>query len=321
MKVTKALVVGGAGFIGSHLVDVCRRNGAEVLVYDNFSTGKRLFLPDLPPHQIIDGDILDAILLSDTVKEFNPDVVFHLAAIHHIPTCEKMPRQALRVNVEGTQSVLNACAETLGTRLVFTSTGALYDPTVKEALTENSTIKASDIYSISKLTCENLVSYYCAKQERQAVVARLFNTVGRRETNSHLIPAIMSQLETGNRQIKLGNLTPRRDFIHVEDVAEGLFALGELDTLQTFDIFNVGSGIEYSVQELVNLCADAIGEPIEIISSPELQRKVDRPTQQADSSKLQRTTAWAPSRNLQQALEEIWEENLAKTNNCKQITV
>lgn len=308
----RSFIIGGAGFIGSHLVDVCLEQGCPVWVYDNFSTGRKSFLPNVPELRVVEGDILDTKQLSETIQQFDPDVVYHLAAIHHIPTCEKIPEQALNVNIVGTESVLNACAESRVPRVLFTSTGALYDPTITGPLAETAPVKAFDIYSISKLTCEYLLEYYVEKKERKAIVARLFNNVGRRETNSHLIPAIVAQLAAGNRQIRLGNLSPRRDYIHVEDVAEALFALGTMEMQQPFDIFNVGTGIERSVQELVDLFADVIGEPLEVISAPELQRKVDRPTQQADPTKLQRTTGWKPTRSLRKALDEIWQESLEK---------
>jgi UDP-glucose 4-epimerase len=310
MQIERALVIGGAGFIGSHLVDVCLRKGLKVWVFDNFSTGKRSFLANLPESQIVEGDILDANWLDKTIQDVKPDAVFHLAAIHHIPTCEEQSIHALHVNVVGTDTVLKACLQNRVHRIVFTSTGALYDPKITTPLSENAAAKAQDIYGISKHACENLVEYYADKKGLPGIVARLFNTVGRRETNSHVVPAIFGQLSGGNRSIKLGNLSPRRDYIHVEDVAEALFALGNVQMSQPFEIFNVGSGKDYSVQELVNLCSEVIGEPVEVITSADLQRKVDRPNQLADSSRLQRTVNWKPDRSLKQALAEIWQERM-----------
>lgn len=308
----KAWVIGGAGFIGSHVVDRCLEEGMEVVVYDNFSTGKRSFLPEVSECHIIEGDILDGASLSREMKESTPDVVFHLAAIHHIPTCEKLPERALRANIEGTATVLQACAVHGVQRLVFASTGALYDPAVTSILSETTQVKAFDIYSISKLACEYLLGYHAEKADGGLTVAaaRLFNTVGRRETNSHLIPAIVEQLSTGKREIRLGNIFPRRDYIHVEDVADALLAMGLIEEPEGLDIFNVGTGIEHSVGDLVNTFSDVIGEPIQIISVPELKRKVDRPNQRADNSKLRGATGWSPKRDLKQALEEIWQESL-----------
>lgn len=307
---TRVLIVGGAGFIGSHLVRVCLERACQVWVYDDFSTGRRANLPADSALHVVEGDILDAARLSSAIDECRPDRLFHLAAIHYIPACEQTPERALRVNVEGTQNVLSACARRGVPRLVCASTGALYDPITTSSLAETSPVKGQDIYSISKLAGEQLVQYHVSKHGGEAVMARLFNTVGRRETNPHVIPAIMAQLVAGNRRIELGNLHPRRDYVHVEDVAEALAALGAMPMEQPFGIFNVGSGMEHSVEELVRLCAKAIGEPIEVVVSAERRRKFDRPSQLADLANIRKATGWAPKRTLEQALREIWKETL-----------
>lgn len=314
MGKSRALIIGGAGFIGSHLADVCAENGLEVWVYDNFSTGRKGFLKKIPRENILEGDILDGEKLASAMREADPEIVFHLAAVHHIPTCEKKPGYALRVNVEGTASVLEALQGIGAKKVVFASTGALYDPSNEGVLSENSPLKAFDIYSISKMACERLLEYHSKKTGIEAIAARLFNTVGRRETNSHLIPAIIEQLISGKRRIQLGNVTPRRDYIHVEDVAEALFALGKTETKKPFDAFNVGTGIEHSVLELVNLFSEVIGEPVEVVSVSERQRKVDRPTQKADQRKLEAATKWKAKRTLRQALDEVWKESLEKAS-------
>jgi len=318
---TNVLIIGGAGFIGSHLVDVCLKRNCRIWVYDNFSTGRQKFLPTASTVHVVEGDILDTKYLSDTITACSPDTLYHLAAIHHIPTCEKMPDRALRVNIEGTQSVLSACAKHHIPRIIFASTGALYDPINIGPLAETSPVKAHDIYSISKLTGERLVEYHVDQNDGQAVIARLFNTVGRRETNMHVIPAIMAQLAAGGRQLKLGNLNPRRDYVHVEDVAQALFILGNMTIDTPFDIFNIGSGREYSVRELIELCSEIVSEPLETVSDPGLQRKVDRPSQLADLSKIQRTSGWKPERTLKQALSEVWEEGLENRDAHKHAAV
>jgi UDP-glucose 4-epimerase len=310
----KSIIIGGAGFIGSHLTDVCLANGHQVWVYDNFASGKREFLTEHPNLTIVEADMLDQDFLNNTISSIGPDIVFHLAAIHFIPLCEEQPATAIQVNIEGTQRVLNACANKVP-RVVFTSTGAIYDPEITTALNENSNISTKDVYGLTKHTGERLVEHYVRKGRGQAVIARLFNAVGRRETNPHLIPAIMEQLLKGDRRIELGNLYPRRDYIHVEDIAEALFALGILETEEPIDIFNVGSGIEFSVGELVESCGKAINEDIEIVSVPARRRKYDRPNQLADLGHIKAKTGWEPKRNLRQALEEIWAlETALETN-------
>lgn len=309
----RALVIGGAGFIGSHLVRVCLDQSCEVCVYDNFSTGRREFLPADSNLHIIEGDILKTIYLSNAMDEFSPDIVFHLAAIHHIPTCERIPTQALRVNVEGTQSVLSAIIKHRGARIIFASTGGLYDSSCTGPLGETFPVRAQDIYAISKFAGERLLQRHVSKYDGRAIIARLFNAAGRRETNPHLIPSVMAQLTAGERHIRLGNLYPRRDYVHVEDAAEALFRLGRMPMEQPIEIFNIGSGQEFSVRELVELCSKVISEPLEIVSIPELRRKMDRPSQLADLTKIKQMSAWKPKRTLEQALSEIWQENLEKT--------
>jgi UDP-glucose 4-epimerase len=310
----KSIIIGGAGFIGSHLTDVCLAQGHQVWVYDNFASGKREFLQDHANLTIVEADMLDQELLNETISSIKPDIVFHLAAIHFIPLCEEQPATAIQVNIEGTQRVLNACANKVP-RLVFTSTGAIYDPEITIGLNENANISTKDVYGLTKLTGEKLVEHYVRKERGQAVIARLFNAVGRRETNPHLIPAIMEQLLSGDRHIELGNLYPRRDYIHVEDIAEALFALGIMETKEPIDIFNVGSGIEFSVGELVEACGDAIGEFIKIESVASRRRKYDRPNQLADIKHIKNKCGWAPKRSLKQALEEIWQEETSLQTN------
>jgi UDP-glucose 4-epimerase len=150
------------------------------------------------------------------------------------------------------------------------------------------------------------------KNDAKVVIGRLFNVAGKHETNPHLIPEIMGQRHKGPRKIQLGNLFPRRDYIHVEDVAEALFSLSNMDIKNPIEVANIGSGIEYSVKELVDLCAKAIGEEIEIESVASRRRKVDRPGQLADISHIKRLCGWEPSRTLEQALVDAFEESTEK---------
>lgn len=301
----RMFIIGGAGFVGSHLTEQCLVNGNEVFIYDNFSRGKRESLPDDPKLTIIEGDILDINLLTQSIDLANPDIIFHLAAIHFIPDCEETPEMALRVNVEGTQNVLNAL-KSKGITLIFASTGAIYDPAITEPLTEESAIKTGDIYGITKLTCEELIKYHVKKGRGKVIIARLFNVVGTNETNPHLIPVIMDQLSKGDRHVQLGNLFPKRDYVHVKDVADALYSLASSPIKEEIDVFNVGSGVEYSVGELVEMCSAVIGEKIEIESVKARQRSNDRLNQLADINKINTTTGWKPSRSLEQALKEVW---------------
>lgn len=306
----RILIIGGAGFVGSHLTNACLNAGETVAVYDNFSGGKRQYLPSHHALEIFQGDILDAEMLRRAFTGAQPEVVYHLAAIHHIPTCEQQPEVTVRVNIEGTQTVLSACADFRVPRVIFASTGAVYKAS-PYALNESTPLETKNIYSISKFAGEQLVRHYVDKCGGEAVIVRLFNVVGAHETNPHLIPEIMSQLASGTRILTLGNLAPRRDYIHVRDVAEALYILGSLAQPSQVQVYNLGSGREYSVAQVVDLMSQVLGEPIMITSSAERQRTTDRLSQLADISKLKNAANWTPRHTLKEALFDAWHERNA----------
>jgi UDP-glucose 4-epimerase len=307
----RILIIGGAGFVGSHLVDACLATGRDVVVLDNFSRGRREFLPANPALEVVEGDILTPGVVADTIQKYRPSAVYHLAAIHYIPECEQHPDRAIRINIEGTQNVLAACQGRVP-RLIFASTGAIYDPALTDALNEESAIRTADIYGVTKLAGEHLVRLYVMRGHGRAIITRLFNAVGSRETNNHLIPAIMAQFAGGNRTISLGNLFPKRDYVHVQDMADAFVRILGTPAGDDLEFFNIGSATEYSVQELVDLCQEVIGQPITIQPDPSRMRKHDRARQLADITKLRTRTGWSPQRNLRQALEASWAEVIGK---------
>ena len=312
----RVLVVGGAGFIGSHLVDVLLSSQCAICVYDDLSCGRRTHLPkEGNSFRFVQGNILDIELLQQVVVWWDPQVIYHLAAIHHIPTCEAEPERALRINVEGTQCVLRASQDSSRLeRLVFTSSGAIYDDS-ETPLDEGSPIRPRDIYGVCKVASEYLVTLGATQMGVPITIARLFNTVGPRETNSHLIPEIIEQIARGQREITLGNLEPRRDYVHVRDVAEALYALVRFDQRTDCEVFNIGSGQEYSVKEVIEMCAEVLGDPLHIVQSASKIRQVDRLNQLAGLQKIKREVGWQPVRSLRQALQELLLEVHVEKNN------
>lgn len=309
----RVLIIGGAGFVGSHLAQRCLSAGARVSVYDNFSVGQRGNLPDAAALQIFEADLLDDSALCAAVGAVQPQVVYHLAAIHHIPTCEREPERALRVNVEGTQTLLSCCARHHIPRVIFASTGAVYAVS-DHALDEAAPLQPRDIYGISKIAGEQLVAHYVRKTGSAAIIARLFNVVGAHETNPHLIPDMLAQLASGARVLRLGNLTPRRDYIHVRDIADALLTLSTLALTAAPDIYNIGSGKEHSVLQVIELMSQVLGEPLSVTTQPARQRQADRPSQLADIRKLQAASQWTPRHTLREALAEAWQERCAQNH-------
>src|SRR5229473_4907516 len=245
----RVLVTGGAGFIGSHLVDSLLDSGADVLVVDDFRMGRREHLGSEGTASrltVIEGDIRSAEDLRP-VADFAPDTVFHMAALHFIPYCNAHPQEALDVNVLGLDAVIRAVRTSPLTTFVFPSSGAIYG-FGDAGWPETAPPRPDEIYGISKWMGEQLMArFHADRPEVRTVVARLFNTYGPRETNPHVLPAIMAAMRDG-QTIGLGNLWPQRDLIYVTDTARAIAATA---AGHGFDVFNVGTGTGTTIADVL----------------------------------------------------------------------
>ena len=288
----RILITGGAGFIGSAIVPRLISENHEIFVVDNLSFGSRDFI-DIPDNQFHLIDIRDQEKLQATFSKIKPEIVIHLAAIHFIPYCNQHPFEAADINIRGTMNVLKASQQLKGLkRLFFASTAAVY-PIYDNAVNEEHQLLPLDIYGLSKLTGENLCKKFWLETRTDTIVCRFFNAFGPNETNPHLIPEIEKQLREGQRTINLGNLTPKRDFIHTYDMALAVSKLLKLED-PGFDIFNLGRGIEYSVVQIVEAFERQLGDKVTIEVDQARVRKVERQHLLADVSKLKKMTGWEP---------------------------
>ncbi|MCS6918235.1 MAG: NAD(P)-dependent oxidoreductase [Fimbriimonadales bacterium] len=293
------LITGGAGFIGRWLAKRCIEAGHTVCIVDNLSVGALENLMELEGRfEFVQADLRETERIAQCLQRHDVQTVYHLAALHYIPYCEANPRETFEVNVLGALSVLEAMRAVGVNRLVFASTGALYPP-LDTPLTEETPLEAQDIYGLTKLHGETTIAYYQQRYGVQATIVRLFNTYGPYETNPHLLPHIINTLKQGTRELTLGNLHPKRDYIYVEDVAEGFYRLGSGNAR---GVFNLGTGIEYSVQEVVEALSELLGEPLRVVQDPARMRPVDKPHQRADVSKLEQTLGWKPTVSLREGL-------------------
>ena len=286
----KTLVTGGAGFIGCAVIDKLQREGHEVFVIDNLSFGKREFI-NIPDANFFLADILDKPAMDKIFAAVQPEMVIHLAAVHFIPYCNQHPYESSNININGTINFLDCCKKHNAKKVFFASTAAVY-PIYDEAVTEQHEVGPLDIYGLSKLTGEHLCNEFHLATKIPVVICRFFNAFGPNETNPHLIPEIENQVNAGMRVIKLGNLTPKRDFIHTSDMANAVYSL--LTNINSgIDTFNLGRGIEYSVTEIVDAFSRQLGEEIAIEVDPARVRKVERMHLLADVTKL-KSTGWQP---------------------------
>jgi UDP-glucose 4-epimerase len=302
MKTMKTLVTGGAGFIGSAVVPSLQADGHDVYVLDNLSFGSRDFIDVSDDHFFL-ADIRDAKEVERIILELQPEVVVHLAAIHFIPYCNQHPFEAADTNIRGTLNILNVCKKISGLKKFFMASTAAVYPIYDEAVNENHELHPLDIYGLSKLTCEKLCKEFHLETGNDTIVCRFFNAFGPNETNPHLIPEIEKQLREGHRTINLGNLTPKRDFIHTHDMANAVKTLLAQEKVG-YDTFNLGRGIEYSVVEIVEAFERQLNEKIEIKVDQKRVRKVERQHLLADVTKLKKI-GWEPQWGIDEGIKDL----------------
>lgn len=301
MSDQRVLVTGGAGFVGSHLVERLARSGAEVAVVDDLSRGDPTWLPaDVPLHPV---DLADAQGLRDVAADLRPTAVVHLAAVHFIPEVDGAPEHALRVNVDGTNNLLQALADAPPEIVLFASTGAVY-PDREGPIPETCPVGPLDLYGRTKVEGERAVARFAAETGARHVVARLFNVIGPRETNPHVVPELVGQLRGGATSVRLGDLDRTRDYTDVTDVADALTELLRAqDDLPS--VVNVGSGTGTSVRDLVATCERILGHPIAVEVDPRRQRAQDRVVLVADVGVLRGLISSWPSRTVEQTLRNL----------------
>jgi UDP-glucose 4-epimerase len=304
----KVLVTGGAGFIGSALCEHLGGLGYEIHVLDNLSFGRRHLAP-VPDERFHKVDIRDSAEVMRVFSEVRPMWTLHLAAIHFIPYCNANPVEATEINILGTINVLDACMA-CGTceRVFVASTAAVY-PIADGAMDEEHNSGPMDIYGVTKLATEKLASEFHLRSGINTIVGRFFNAFGPNETNPHLIPEIQQQLLSGARTLKLGNLDPKRDFIHTQDMSRAIEAL--LTKVEVgYDTFNIGRGIEYSVREIVEAFERQLGEGITIEVDPSRVRKVERMHLLANVDKLKQATGWEPRWGIDEGVATLLKERI-----------
>ena len=300
---TKILVTGGAGFIGSATIAEFQKHGHDIYVIDDLSFGNRDFLtiPDTYFHNL---DILNEDGLTEVIHKIDPDWIIHLAAIHFIPYCNQHPFKSSNINIQGTINVLSAAKSLKNLeKMFFASTAAVY-PICDHAIPETQQTNPLDIYGLSKLAGEHLMNEFHLQTSIPTIICRFFNAFGPNETNLHLIPEIQRQVNSGLRTIELGNLEPKRDFIHTYDMARAIFML--LDKFDSgIDVFNLGSGQEYSVIDVVKEFESQLGEEITIKVDQSRVRKVERMHLLADISKLKAFMNWEPEISLSEGIKTL----------------
>ena len=292
----RAIVTGGAGFIGSHVVDALLARGDDVTAVDDLSTGRREFVD--PAAELIVHDIREPL-------SFDADVVYHLAAQADVGTSVERPVFDAEVNVLGTLNVLEA-ARAAGASLVFTSTGGAIYGDVTAPAAEGAPLRPVSPYGMAKLAAEAYVGGWQRVHGLRTAVVRLANVYGPRQAatlEGGVVAIFLERMAAGEETMIFGDGEQSRDFVYVADVVAAILAAaghGE-------GIFNVGTGAETTVNRLHELCRKAAGVDEPPTHGP--PRAGDARRSVLDASLAARELGWQADVSLEDGLRKTWEES------------
>lgn len=266
---SKVLVTGADGFIGSHLTEALVRRGYRVrafVQYNSFNSWGWLDQcgADVAGRfEIFAGDIRDPNGVKEAMKDC--EAVLHLAALIAIPFSYHSPDTYVETNVKGTLNVLQA-ARSLGVRrVIHTSTSEVYGTARFVPITEEHPLQGQSPYSATKIAADQLAYSFYASFGLPVVIARPFNTYGPRQSARAVIPTIITQIANGRRQIKLGAVSPTRDFNYVQDTVSGFVAALEADN-GLGEVVNFGSNFEISIGDTARAIAEVMSAEIEVVT-------------------------------------------------------
>ena len=308
----KVYVTGSDGFIGSHLVEELLTRGHQVTALCVYNSNGHYgwlekYAIDCPKNlSLILGDVRDPFFLESTIK--GHDTVFHLASLIAIPYSYQAPQSYFETNSIGAINIAQACQKNAVGRLIHTSTSEVYGPAKFVPITEKHPIQGQSPYSASKISADMVIESYFKSFDLPAVTLRPFNTYGPRQSLRAVIPTVIGQMLAGSNEIKLGSLTPTRDFNYVDDTVAAFLAVGETINENVLGkVFNAGSEREISIGDLVAMVARLLKKEVKISSEDERIRPANSEVERllADSTRLKELTSWKPETNLEQGLTNV----------------
>lgn len=300
----KVLVTGADGFIGSHLTRALLDEGCEVralCLYNSFGTLGWLEGLSHPNLETVLGDVRDPDFCREICRGI--DTVFHLAALIAIPYSYIAPDSYVDTNIRGTLNMLQGAKAAGVSRIIVTSTSEVYGTALTVPITESHPRQPQSPYSATKIGADALALSFHAAFDLPVVIARPFNTYGPRQSARAIIPTIITQIASGRREIKVGDLTPTRDFNYVADTAAGFIAIAEAEGVEGREI-NIATGTEVTMQQTLETIADIMNADITWVVDPERLRPSASEVRRlcGDSTLIRQLTGWAPQHTLREGL-------------------
>ncbi|MCM8900485.1 NAD-dependent 4,6-dehydratase LegB [Caldicoprobacter algeriensis] len=309
LKNKRVLVTGADGFIGSHLTERLVELGAQVTALVQYNSFNHWGWIDT-----FDKNIKDSInVVTGDIREYDgmkkiikgQEVVFHLAALIAIPYSYVSPMAYVKTNIEGTVNILEACREFGVEKVIHTSTSETYGTAKYVPIDENHPLQGQSPYSASKIAADKMAESYYRSYGLPVVILRPFNTYGPRQSARAVIPTIITQILAGVKEIKLGSLSPTRDFTYVKDTVEAFIKVAEADNT-VGEVINAGSNYEISIGNLAKKIMNLMGVNVEIICDKQRVRPEKSEVNRlwADNTKIRNLTGWQPRYSLEKGLME-----------------
>jgi NAD dependent epimerase/dehydratase len=318
-KMNKVLVTGADGFIGSHLTEMLLEQGYQVRALSLYNSFNNWGWLDGIRHsnlEVVTGDVRDSHFCKHITQEI--DIVFHLAALIAIPYSYVAPDSYVDTNVKGTLNICQAAKENGVKRVLVTSTSEVYGTAQYVPIDEKHPKQPQSPYSATKIGADAMAMSFYNAFNLPVVIVRPFNTYGPRQSARAIIPTIITQIANGKREIKLGDLSPTRDFNFVKDTSKGFIELSQCDAAIGQEV-NVCSNYEISMRDTLELIAKLMDAKVRFVEDEQRIRPKNSEVFRlwGDNSKIKSLTGFTPEYPIEKGLRETidWfrnKENLKK---------
>ena len=315
----KVLVTGADGFIGSHLTEMLVAQGYKVKAlsqYNSFNNWGWLESVNCKKDlEIITGDIRDPHYCKIITKDV--DIIFHLAALIAIPFSYVAPDSYVETNIRGTLNICQAAKENRISRLIHTSTSEVYGTAQYVPIDEKHPLQPQSPYSASKIAADAMVMSFYNSFNLPVTIARPFNTYGPRQSARAIIPTIITQIASGKKEIKLGDLSPTRDFNYVEDCCRAFIMLSQSEKT-IGETVNIGSNFEISISDTLKLIKELMSSDVVFINDQQRIRPKKSEVYRlwCDNKKINKLVGYKPQINIREGLKKTidW---ITKSENLK----